>query len=151
MLFIHFCSSVQLRFFPTFYVVLKSQYSSKGRLDAGLVGVDLVDGSQNARFVLAGRITDPCRAATHQRDRLASVGVLEPVQHHDRQQVADVERRAGAIVSDVGDELAIRCQRIDATLVRGLMDEAARMQRVEEVGFHCRHWGRRVDGLRKRP
>ena len=61
------------------------------------------DREQLAAFVLARRVADHRRAAAHQRDRLAA-RLLQPVQHHDLDERADVQRRRGAIEADVGDE-----------------------------------------------
>ena len=63
----------------------------KTRPDAVLVGLDLLDGQELAALVLAGRIAHPCRAAAHERDRLAGAGLLQPMQHHDGEQVPHME------------------------------------------------------------
>ena len=78
-------------------------------LDRVLVGVDLLVGEDLARLVAAGRIADARRAAAHQRDRLVA-GLLQPVQHHDREQVADMQRRRGAVVADIGDDAPARAR-----------------------------------------
>ena len=49
----------------------------------------------------------PCRAAAHQRDRLVA-GLLQPVQHHDLYERADMQRRRGAVEADIGGDLARR-------------------------------------------
>ena len=54
-----------------------------------------------ARLVLAGGIADPGGAAAHQRDRLVA-GLLQPVQAHDLHHGADMQRRRGAVETDIG-------------------------------------------------
>ena len=78
----------------------------EGRLEALLVGLDLVVGEELARLVLARRVADARRAAAHQRDRPVA-GLLEPAQHHDREQVADVEARRRAVEADIGGDHAL--------------------------------------------
>ncbi len=62
----------------------------KGLADLVLVGVDLFDGQDLARLITAGRIADPGGAAAHQRDGPVA-GALQPGQHHDRDQMADMK------------------------------------------------------------
>src|ERR1043166_641422 len=52
-----------------------------------------------ASLVAARLIADARRAAAHQDDRLVA-GLLQPVQHHDRDQVPDMQRPAGAVIAD---------------------------------------------------
>ena len=65
----------------------------------------VVVGEDAAALVLAGRVADPRGAAAHQRDRLVA-GLLQPVQHHDRQQRADMQRGRGAVEADIGGDRA---------------------------------------------
>ena len=67
--------------------------------------VDHLVGQDAAALVLAGRIADPGGAAAHQRDRPVA-GLLQPVQHHDRQQRADMQRGGGAVEADIGGDRA---------------------------------------------
>ena len=86
-------------------------------------------GQDAAAFVLAGGIADPRGAAAHQRDRPVA-GLLQPVQHHDRQQRADMQRGRGAVEADIGgDRLAAR-ERVERLGLRDLMDEAAAREDV---------------------
>ena len=78
-----------------------------------------------AALVLAGRIAHAGRAAAHERDRLAGAGLLQPVQHHDREQMADMQRRAGAVVADIGGQPALERGLVDALGIGGLVDEAS--------------------------
>ena len=74
------------------------------------------------------------RAAAHQRDRLAA-GLLQPMQHHDLQQRADMQRRRRAVEADIADERAAR-----APWRRGRRNpstdghEAALDQGAQEIG-----------------
>ena len=86
--------------------------------DRGDIGVDLLGGEQRAARVLAGGIADLAGAATHQRDRTMP-GLLQPSQHHDGQQIADMQARRGRIEADIGRDRARR----------GLGVEAARRPR----------------------
>ena len=61
---------------------------------------------QLAAFVLADGIADLGRPAAHQHDRLVP-GLLQPPQHHDLDQAADMERRRGRVEADIArDDLA---------------------------------------------
>ena len=86
-----------------------------------------------ARLVLARRIADHGGAAAHQRQRLAA-GLLQPAQHHDLQQRADVQRRRGAVEADIGDQRSAQRLRVEAGEVRALMDVAALDQHAQEIG-----------------
>ena len=83
-----------------------------------------------AAFILAGRVADPGGAPAHQRDRPVA-GLLQPIEHHDRQQRADVKRRRGAIESDIGgDRARLARERIERLRLRDLVDETpARRER----------------------
>ena len=66
------------------------QELGEDRADAFEIFVDHLLGEDAAAFVLAGGIADARGAAAHQRDRPVA-GLLQPIQHHDRQQRADVQ------------------------------------------------------------
>jgi len=59
-------------------------------------GGQYVDDARERRAAAAGR-------SAHQRDRLMT-GLLHPIEHHDRQQRADVKRRRGAVEADIGGD-----------------------------------------------
>ncbi len=116
-------------------------------LDGVLVGLDGLDRKDAPRLVLAGGIADARGAAAHQRDRLAA-RLLQPVQHHDRDQVPHMQGRRSAVVADIGDHLALRRQGIEPREVGALVDEPALVQHVEEIGTMFGHSGlRRLCGL----
>ncbi len=93
-------------------------------LHSGLVALDILERQDLARLVLAGGIADLRRAAAHQHDGLAA-GLLQPVQHHDGDEAADMQRGRRTIVPDIGDKLAFGGQLVEAGRVRALVDEPA--------------------------
>src|SRR5690242_19186215 len=61
--------------------------------------------------------------------------LLQPIEQHDRQQRADMQRGRGAIEADIaGDGRGTR-QPIERLGFRNLMNESSRGEHVEEVGF----------------
>ena len=118
--------------------VAEAQEAPEDFADAPQVRGDDLVGQQPAAFVLAGRIADPGGAAAHQRDRLMA-GLLQPVQHHDRQQRADMERRRGAVETDVGRDGRLPGERVQRLGLGDLMDEAPAGENVEEIGFVGAH------------
>ncbi len=116
-------------------------------LDGVLVGLDRFDRQDAPGLVLAGGVADAGGAAAHQRDRLAA-RLLQPVQHHDRDQVPDMQRRRRAVVADIGDHLALLSQGVEPGEVGALVDEAALVEHVEKIGTMFGHGGqRRLCGL----
>ena len=82
-------------------------------------------GEQLAALVLARGIADLGGAAAHQHDRLVP-GLLQPAQHHDLDQAADMERRRGRVEADIaGHDLLLR-ERVQPLGVGDLVDIAAR-------------------------
>ena len=77
-----------------------------------------------ARLVLAGRVANLRRAAAHEDDGLAA-GLLQPMQHHDGNEAPDMQGWRRTIVPDVGDNVALGGQFIEAGRIRALVDEAA--------------------------
>ena len=102
--------------------------------DARLVVVDLLDREDLAGFVPAGRVADPRGAPAHQHDRASGARPLQPVQHHDRNEAADMERGRRAVVAHIGREPSLPGRGVDAGKVGGLVDEAALGERAEEIG-----------------
>ena len=70
-------------------------------------------GEQLAALVLAGRIADLGGAAAHQHDRLVP-GLLQPPQHHDLDEAADMERRRGRVEADIAGHDLLRGERVQA-------------------------------------
>src|SRR4029453_19320384 len=65
--------------------------------------------------------------------------LLQLAQHHDAEQVADMEARRGTIKADIaGDALASE-QLVQARLVGRLMNEAAGLQLAQEIRFDGAH------------
>ena len=91
---------------------------------------------QLAALVLARRIADLGRAAAHQHDRPVA-RLLQPAQHHDLDQAADMEARRGRVEADVGgDDLPLR-QRVERRGVGQLVDVAALVEQLEEGGRYA--------------
>jgi hypothetical protein len=118
--------------------VAEIQHLGEDALDRRLVGLDFLDGAHRPGLVLAGRIANHRRAAAHQRDGLVA-GLLQPVQHHQGEEVADMKRRRGAIISDIGDHLVLRRQRVETLEIRALVDETAFVENVQEIGLVTGH------------
>ena len=110
----------------------------EGGLEALLVGLDLIVGEELAQLVLARRVADARRAAAHQRDRPVA-GLLEPAQHHDREEIADVIARRRAVVADIGGDHALGQRRIEPVRVGALVEEAALGHDAEEIGLELGH------------
>ena len=112
--------------------VFEFQEFGKDRADAFEIFVDDLVGEEPAALVLAGRIADAGGAAAHQRD-WPMAGLLQPVQEHDRQQRADMQRWRGAVETDIAGDRRLPRQRVERLGLRDLMDEAAVGENVEEV------------------
>ncbi|MGY3365949.1 hypothetical protein ACVWZL_003074 [Bradyrhizobium sp. GM2.4] len=120
-----------------------AQHLCEHAADRFLVGLDLGDGADRARLVLSGGIADHGCAAAHQRDRLVA-GLLQPVQHHHGQVVADVQRAGGAIVTDISRRLALGGEGVQPLEIGALVDESTFLQRIEEIRFECSHLSARL-------
>jgi hypothetical protein len=55
------------------------------------------------------------------------------MQHHDRQERADVERRRGAIEADIGRDLLGLRQLVEHVGLRDLVDKAAAFEDVKKI------------------
>ena len=58
-------------------------------------------GQKRTRRILARRVANLGRAATHQDNRLVA-GLLQGAQHHDLDERADMEAVCGAVEADIG-------------------------------------------------
>ena len=108
------------------------QHFGEYAADGGLVGFDFLQAAQRARFVLAGGIADHGGAAAHQRDRLVAA-LLQPIQQHHGQVVADVQRWRGAVIADISGRLALGGERVEAVEIGTLVNEAALPQHIEKI------------------
>ena len=88
---------------------------------------------------LPDRVADLGRPAAHQHDRLVS-GLLQPAQHHDLDQAADVKARRGRVEADVGGDDLLRRQRIERRGVGHLVDVAALVEQLEQGGTVGTSW-----------
>src|SRR5690606_2069375 len=104
------------------------------RADRGDVRLDGFVGQLGPRGVLAGRVADLGGAAAHQYDRLVT-RLLQPAQHHDLDQAADVQRRGGGVEADVAGQHARGRRLVQPGRVGDLMDVAARLQGAQELGL----------------
>ena len=81
--------------------VAEDQEALEHPADAGDVGLDSSWLSSWRALVLAAGVADLGRPAAHQHDRLVP-GLLQPAQHHDLDERADVQRRRRGVEADVG-------------------------------------------------
>ena len=109
-------------------------------LDAGDVGGDLGIGKQLAGLVLAGRIADFGGAAADQHD-WAVPRLLQLPQHHDADEVADMEARARCSRSRYSRSAPRHARACQPRLVGRLVDEAPSLELVQEVRFGGVHAG----------
>jgi hypothetical protein len=109
-----------------------------------LVGVDLLVGEELAHSSLPDG--SPTRVVPPPISAIGFAGLLQPAQHHDRHEVADVKTLRRAIESDIAGDGAGDGERIEALGVGKLMDEAALGQCAQEIGLVCGHDG----GIRRR-
>src|SRR6516162_10415141 len=108
------------------------------RADSGHVAGDLGVVEQLPRFVLAGGIADPCRAAAYQHDRLVSA-FLEQPQQHDANKVADVQTIRCAVIAKISDDLPAAEALVKRLEIGALMDKAAFYRGRKKYGARCRH------------
>jgi hypothetical protein len=101
---------------------------------------DLGGREQRALVGAERGIADLGRAAAHQRDRPVA-GLLQPAQHHDVEQMADVERLGGGVVADVGGHDTGQKLRIEGGEVGAVLQVAARDHHVEEIALRARGHG----------
>ena len=107
--------------------------------DARLVAVDNLRRHELARLVTARRVADLRGAAAHQDDRLVA-RLLQPAQHHDLDEAADVQALCGQVEADIGDDgLAAGGLFVQAFEIGALVHEAARRHGAEEIGFGLAH------------
>ena len=85
-----------------------------------------------ARLVLARWIADFCGAPAHQYDG-SMTGLLQPVQHHDRDQISDMQAVGGRVVSDIGGDNALGRARVEGFDIRALVQETARNEGLDEL------------------
>jgi hypothetical protein len=57
------------------------------------------------------------------------------MQHHDRQERADVQRRGGTIESDIGRYLFAFREQVERFGLRDLVDKASGFENIEEIGL----------------
>jgi DNA polymerase-3 subunit alpha len=114
--------------------VAKGQKLRKDLLDAVQVRLDGFIGQLRPRGVLARGVPDLGRAAAHKDDGLVT-GLLEPAQHHDLDQAADVERGGRRVETDVGRDHPGIGRRVQLRRMGDLVNVATRLECLEKVGL----------------
>ena len=120
--------------------VAKGKELGEDLLDAVQIVVDLLIRQERARIVAKARIADAGRAAAHQGDRLVP-GLLEPAQHHDLDEAADMKAFRRRIEADIARHSLLHGRLVEGGLVGKLMDETALREDAQEIGLvgcHCR-------------
>ena len=64
---------------------------------------------------------------------------LQPVEQHDRDQVADVQAVGRAVEPDIAHHPPVGRERVERRLVGALVDEAARVELPQELGPEPAH------------
>ncbi len=112
----------------------------EGPLDALDIGGDLGVGQQRALLVLVGGIADLGGAAAHDHDR-PMAGLLQPAQHHDLNQAADMQAVGSGVEADVGHDDALGRRLVQRLQVGALVNVAALAEHAQEVGAGGGHGG----------
>ncbi|MEY4255382.1 MAG: hypothetical protein RLZZ141_609 [Pseudomonadota bacterium] len=71
-------------------------------------------------------------AAAHQGDRAMS-GLLQPTQHHDRDQMADMQAVRRTVIADIGRHHALAGRLVQGFQIGALMDIATLLQDLQEL------------------
>ena len=108
------------------------------QLDAADIGGDLCVGEKLARLVLAGGIADLGGAAADQHDRPVP-GLLQFAQHHDAEQIADMEARRRAVEADIAGDGFGAGEPVERCFVGHLVNVAAGLKLVQELRFGGAH------------
>src|SRR5262245_54711068 len=126
--------------------VTEAQELFEDLLDAGDIRGDLAVAQELARFVLAGWVADLGRAAADEHDRPVP-GLLQLAQHHDAEEVADMERWGGAVEADIAGRALGSRETVEPGLVSRLVDIAPRRELLQKVRFELAHqgWPERLD------
>ena len=125
--------------------VAEFEETVKSTADTGDIGADLGIVEQLSGFVLARRVTDPRGAATHQHDRPVA-GALQPAQHHDLHQRADMQAVRRRIEADIGGHRRVGGEGVEGVEIRALVQVTALDDRADEIGLGRRHDGSSLHG-----
>jgi hypothetical protein len=117
---------------PSSPVVAEGEEAVEGLADTGNIGVDLLVGQQTPCFVAARRIADLGGAAAHQDDG-AMAGLLHPVQHHDRHQIADMQAVGGGVVTHIGGNHGVRCKAVERIEIGALVQVSPLADDLQEI------------------
>ncbi len=112
--------------------VAEAQEAREGLAQRRDIFCDCVFGEDRALCIFAGGVADERRAAADDDDR-SMTGLLPAAQAHDREQIADMETRRGAVEADIGRLRRVVQQCVELGGIRTLMDQVALIHFVQEV------------------
>ena len=118
--------------------IAKCQKFFESRSDRVDVRFNRLIGKHLADFVLARRVTNPRRSATHNHYRLVA-RLLQASQQHDRDKVADMKRWRGRVEAYIARHNLFGCQCVQRRSVGCLVNIATCIEQAEEVGFISSH------------
>ncbi|OIQ66219.1 hypothetical protein GALL_522150 [mine drainage metagenome] len=101
-------------------------------LDPGDVRVDLLGAEQRALIRAERGVAHLGGAAAHQHDRLAAA-LLQPAQHHDLDQAANMQRFRRGIKADIGRDHAFDESLVQRLIIGAAGHEAALHHHAHEV------------------
>jgi anhydro-N-acetylmuramic acid kinase len=107
-------------------------------LDTGNIGVDLLNTEQLPLIVAKRRVTHHRCAAAHQADGLVA-GFLEPIEHGDGDEIADMDAGSRCVIADIGRHSFLLEQCIQTGFIGNLVDEPAFFEGVKEFGLETGH------------
>ena len=110
----------------------------KRAVDARFVGSDILVRQQLARFVAPSRIANLGGAPAQEHDRPVAE-MLKPAQHHDLHQASHVQAGCGTVEADIGRNGRVFQRGVERGFVGALMNEPARMKRVQKFGTKWSH------------
>ena len=136
--------------------ITESKEAFENLADRGDVGRNLIIREHLPALVLAGGVAHLGSPAAHDHDGLVP-GLLKLAQHHDGDQVADMERRTGRIEADIARHNLLARQRVEPFGIGQLVDVAALIKRAKKIGriVHGRtvtsaaRWGQEGSGHAK--
>src|SRR5262249_4884459 len=111
--------------------IAEAQETFETAADRSNVRIDCLLRQQLAAFILARRIAD-LRRPTAPQDYWLVARLLEPPQEHDRNEIADVQRRCCRVEPDVTGDDPFSRKRIECRGIGNLVDVAALVEQLEK-------------------